>query len=78
MTFAGIRYRITSGIRIRGGTGMVLEDRRIPAVEDTPVIIRDLEVAVAGAIIRRVMVNGRVMAIHVAAMVIAITRRGVG
>ena len=77
MTFVGIRYRITSGIRIRGDIGMGIDDRRIPVVVmvDTLVIIRARVVAVVGTIIRRAAMAIR--AIRVEEMGIVITRRGV-
>jgi hypothetical protein len=80
MTFAGIRYLITSAIRIRGDIAIRIGGRRIP-VADTRVIIlvADVLVAVAGRIIRRVVtvIPGAVV-IPGGATVIAITRRGVG
>jgi hypothetical protein len=54
MTFVGIRYRITSGIRIRGVIGIRIGDRRIPVTRG---IIRVVDVRVAG----RVMVAGTII-----------------
>jgi hypothetical protein len=66
MISAGIRYRITSGIRIR----------HIPGV-DMLVIIRGQVVAVVGTIIRRgAMAIREAIGIRDEVMVIAITRRG--
>lgn len=77
MTSVGIRYRITSGIRIRGVIVIRIEDRRIQVVEDTREIIRGL--VVVGTITRRAaMVIGLdAMEIRGGVMVIGITRRGV-
>ena len=83
MTFVGIRYRITSGIRIRGVIGIRIEGRRIPVVALRGIIPGDLVLAEAGTTIRRVvighvMVNGLDrMEIRVGVMEIGITRRGV-
>jgi hypothetical protein len=76
MISAGIRYRITSGIRIRGDIGTGIEDRHIPGV-DMLVIIRGQVVAVVGTIIRRgAMAIREAIGIRDEVMVIAITRRG--
>jgi hypothetical protein len=76
MISAGIRYRITSGIRIRGDIGTGIEDRHIPGV-DMLVIIRGQVVAVVGTIIRRgAMAIREATGIRVGGMGIAITRRG--
>jgi hypothetical protein len=75
MTSVGIRYRTTSGIRIRGVIVIRIDGRRIRVVEDTRGIIRGL--VVVGTIIRRAMVIG-LDAMRIRGGVIAITRRGVG
>ena len=76
MTFVGIRYRITSVIRTRGGIGMGIGGRRIPVVGTRGIIPVGgpvggpvATVVAGGKIIRR-----EVMAIRVE---IEITRRGV-
>ena len=62
MTFVGIRYRTTSGIRIRGVIGMGIIDRRIRVVGTRGIIpvagglVAGL-VTVVGIIIRRVVMD---------------------
>ncbi len=83
MTFVGIRYRITRGIRIRGVIGIRIEGRRIPVVALRGIIPGVRVLGEAGTTIRRVVigraaVNGLdAMEIRAVAMKIGITRRGV-
>ena len=76
MTFVGIRYRTTSGIRIRGVIGMGIIDRRIRVVGTQGIIpVADGQVVVMGVIIRRVVMDA--MVVMGATVVMGSTRRGV-
>ena len=78
MTFVGIRYLITSVIRIRDVIVIRIGGLRIRVVVDTPVITRGPVAVVVGILIRRVAMGiPAAIRIRGEAMAIAITRRGV-